>query len=135
MKVKPFVGHTVLVSADWSAVAGAASHVRQIDVLALAANRADLTALCAEVGDTSLDRQLTHPGRRAGVLIGNGWEAMLAVIPEPGRGVYIARDSGHGSCWRVNDDGTFTKIGTWHHDVTRGWTPNAYSFEPVSTRH
>ena len=131
-KVKPFVGHTVMVHGDWADRVGITTHHRQIDVLAFAANRADLADLCAEVGDAMLAKQLTHPGPRSGVGIGNGWEDFLVAVPEPGRGVYIARDSGHADtvCYRVNDDGRFTALGTW---TRQDRASHRYPFVP--TRH
>ena len=83
--MKPFVGHTVMVGREWADRVGITTHHSQIDVLAFAANRADLAALCAEVAGGGLAKQLTHPGPRAWVGLGNGWEAFLDVVPEPGR--------------------------------------------------
>jgi hypothetical protein len=114
VKVKPFVGHTTMVPPEWAQFVGKMHHY-QIDVLAYAANRADLATLCIDLGDTSLAKQLTHPGPRSGIGIGNGWQAFLDACPEPGRGIYIARDAGmtDAGCFRVNDDGTFTLLGRW----------------------
>jgi hypothetical protein len=135
-KVKPFVGHTTMVRRDWAEFVGKPHH-SQVDVLAFAANRADLATLCADLGDTSLAKSLTHPGPRSGWGLGNGWEAFLVAVPDPGRGVYITRDAGmtDAGCYRVNDDGTFTEVGHWRRDKHRG-ASGLPTFEPVaSARH
>lgn len=115
-KVKPFVGHTVMVGREWGEIVGSGLH-RQIDVLVLALTKADVIGLVEDRtpgNGTWLAKQVTAVGGRSNAHLGDIWEAVLAAphVDSEQPGVYITSNTGNRTVFRVETDGTYTSLGT-----------------------
>lgn len=116
-KVKRFTAVNAFMPNEWCEVVGAPSHVRQINALALAYTKADLTGLIEdrtrERGDyIAADFKLQRDGR-----VGNHWqEAIDAGIIDPDQpGIYITESGGriNDVIVRVEPDGTYVTVAHW----------------------
>lgn len=138
--LKRFLGPHMLAKREWTEALGEPPHVRQIDILVLAADKAHARDLYAGVtGDGEWTQQwfvksIRQATSRSTAQIGNKWQAVLDTVPDLPAGIYLmSRNAVIGApVVRVAGPGAYVEVGRIQKGPRSG---GAYRVVFVPARH